>query len=50
MPMAMNAIFTKKISENIRFHLPPWLPGMVTALKAMAVIEETAAGSSKRTI
>lgn len=23
----MNAIFTKKISENIRFHLPPWLPG-----------------------
>lgn len=23
----MNAIFIKKISKNIRFHLPPWLPG-----------------------
>ncbi|ETA82303.1 hypothetical protein T472_0201885 [Youngiibacter fragilis 232.1] len=27
MQMAMNAIFIRKIKENIRFHLPPWLPG-----------------------
>src|SRR5574344_2845334 len=27
MPMAMNATSIKKIRKNIRFHLPPWLPG-----------------------